>query len=131
MAANTHILWAATALAALAGFSAMVILPGVFRRRQEDAARRQIALTDALDAAIGPIVAPVVTKAIFGPWRVEVAVPLGHPLMVGRLLEVTHGSLSAGGLDAGAYRILLVPRPESDRPAPRPRGRWASHPLSA
>jgi hypothetical protein len=131
MDATLHIVWALIALFVVVGFTALTILPGMVRERRQEAVRRQIALTDALDSALGPVVAPIVTKPLFAPWRVEIAVPLSHPVMVGRLLGIAHCSLSAGGLAPDAYRIVLVAQPEPDDAFRQPCGDLAHRPLSA
>lgn len=110
-------------LLALGFFAALVglpVLPDRLRRRREEAIGRQIALTDALDAALGPIVAPVVRRPLWGPWRVELAAPLADPAVLGRILAVTQAVFSAPGPAPGPrYRILLALRPEPS-PTRRP-----------
>ena len=73
-------------------------------------------LTDAIDARLGPIVSPVVTKPLWGPWRVRIAMPLTRPAPLGRILAITHGVLS--GIDRGNpghYRIVLTPKERHPR----------------
>jgi hypothetical protein len=52
-------------------------------------AARQVLLTDAIHAELGPIVSPVVEKRAFGGWRVVLAVPARRARDVGRLIAIT------------------------------------------
>jgi hypothetical protein len=82
----------------------------------KEAIQRQIALTDAIDARLGSIVSPVVTKPLWGPWRVRIAMPLTRPMPVSRILAITHGVLS--GIDRGnpgRYQVVLTPREKPAR----------------
>ena len=83
-------------------------------RRRAATVARQIRLTDAITAELGPIVAPVVTRRLWGPWQVEVTMPLGRPAVVGRVFEITHRVLP------GRYEIWLTP--------PAPPGDSRRHP---
>ena len=74
-------------------------------------------LTDALADEVGAIVAPVVERRR-GAWRVSVAVPLGPPRVVARILGVLHRTL--GRIGPERYEIVLSPQ-ESAPPAPAPR----------
>ena len=128
--------WAVIALLVVLGFVGSAILPGWLRRRRSESARRQIVLTDALDAELGPIVAPVVTRPFWGPWRIEIAAPLARPITVGRILAVTRRALGSDGMAPDAYRVLLCDRPDSTRGAGKFRAggagkRWASDPAAA
>jgi len=137
MEANLTVLWTAVALFVLAGFVGMAVLPGWLRTRRREAIRRQIVLTDALDGRLGPIVSPVVKRPFLGPWRIEIAVPLGQPATVGRVLAVAHETLSAAeGMGPSSYRIVLTAQPDSiheprETRARRTAGRWAGHPVAA
>ena len=95
---------------------APILLVGWLRSRRQETIQRQIALTDAIDARLGPIVSPVVTKPLWGPWRVRIAMPLTRPAPLGRILAITHGVLS--GIDRGNpghYRIVLTPKERHPR----------------
>lgn len=136
MATTLDFAWAVIALLVVLGFVGSAILPGWLQRRRSESARRQIVLTDALDAELGPIVAPVVTRPFWGPWRIEIAAPLARPITVGRILAVTRRALSSDGMAPDAYRVLLCDRPDSTRGAGKSRagraeGRWASNPTAA
>jgi hypothetical protein len=128
--------WAVIALLVVLGFVGSAILPGWLRRRRDESARRQIVLTDALDAVLGPIVAPVVTWPLRGPWRIEIAAPLARPITVGRILAVTRRALGSDGMTPDAYRVVLCDRPDSTRRAGKSRAggpgrRWAGNPAAA
>ena len=55
------------------------------QRRVQSEVARQIALTDALHARFGALLAPVVRRRR-GVWQVSVAVPAEDPRVVGRVL---------------------------------------------
>ena len=125
----------AVTLLLLGGFAAFSVLPDRLRTRRQESIRQQIALTDALDGALGPVFAPVVKRPFLGPWRIEIAAPLVQPTTVGRALAVAHQTLVAEGIDPGGYRIVLTARESAGRKTPRirsrrPSGRWADHPAS-
>jgi len=90
-------------------------------RRREATVARQIRLTDAIAAELGAIVAPVVKRPLWGPWQIELAMPLGRPAMVGRVLAIAHRVLP------GRYEIVVTPQAEplGVRPKPAPRLRAA------
>jgi hypothetical protein len=77
--------------------------------RREAMIARQIRLTDALADELGPIVAPVVAKALAGPWRVAMRVPVGRPATVSRIVAIVHDTLTRAG--AGRYELVLTPEP--------------------
>ncbi len=116
---NPSSLLLAVAIVALYVFlwtGAPILLVGWLRSRRRDAIQRQIALTDAIDARLGPIVSPVVTKPLWGPWRVRIAMPLNRPVPVGRILAITHGVLSGiDRMNPGHYRIVLTPKERHPR----------------
>jgi hypothetical protein len=89
-------------------------------RRRAATVARQIRLTDAISAELGPVVAPVVTRRLWGPWQVELAMPLGRPAVVGRVFEITHRVLP------GRYELRLRPlagRVDSPQHLDEPRDR--------
>jgi hypothetical protein len=83
-------------------------------RRSAAMVARQIRLTDALAAELGPVVAPLVSKPLGQPWRVEVQVPVGRPAVVSRVVAIAHDTLTRTG--AGRYELVLTPAPASTRP---------------
>lgn len=89
----------------------LLALAGWRDRRALAAIARQTRLSDALADEVGVIVAPVVTRR-FGGWRVRIAVPLGRPAVVARILRVLDRTLERLGPDR--YEIVLT----SQEPAP-------------
>jgi hypothetical protein len=134
---QASLLVASMAVFVLLGFALFggpMILVDWFRKRREAAIERQIALTDALDGRLGAMVAPVVTKPLFGPWEVQIAVPCLRFTAVGRILSVVDDVFSgAEGTSSRAYRIFLSVTPGSLRQTREPRSttRWASGPIAA
>ena len=111
---NTSSLLLAAAMVTLYVFlwiGAPILLVGCLRSRRQEAIQRQIALTDAIDARLGAIVSPVVTKPLWGPWRVRIAMPLTRSMPVSRILAITHGVLSAIDRgNPGRYQVVLTPK---------------------
>ena len=85
----------------------LLALAGWRDRRALAATARQVRLSDALADEVGPIVAPVVERRR-GTWRVSVAVPLGRPALVARILSVLDRTL--GRLGPERYEIVLSPQ---------------------
>jgi hypothetical protein len=115
------------ALVILTMFSPLLLILGLLAlaawrdRRREAAVARQIRLTDAIANEIGPIVAPLVSKPLGRPWRVEVQVPVGRPAVVSRIVAIAHDTLTRTG--ARQYELVLTPTPAPARvpgAAPRP-----------
>jgi len=73
------------------------------------AIERQITLTDAIAGELGPVVAPVVRKGLWGPWRIEVAVPWARAATVGRVVAIAHEVFSRG---RGRYELVVTPQEE-------------------
>jgi hypothetical protein len=98
-------------------------LAGWRDRRALATIARQTRLSDALADEVGTIVAPVVTRR-GRAWRVSVAVPLGRPTVVARIVSVLDRTLRRLGPER--YEIVLSPqepaRPVAAcrRPAERP-----------
>jgi hypothetical protein len=119
----------ALSLASLIG--GPMLLMDWLRSWREEATRRQIALTDAIDAELGAIVSPVVKKPLWAPWQIRIAVPFTRPAAVGRILAVAHEVLSAADrMNLGRYQIVLTPKQDSVREEREARGnqsteRWA------
>jgi len=87
------------------------------RRTRREAVRRQIAVTDAIHAALGAVVAPVVHRRLWGPWRLAIAVPFDRPDTVKRVIEVAYTAFDAPErTKAGRFELVLSPQ---DKPVPR------------
>lgn len=118
-----------TLIAAAAGALYLVCLVGGpmvlmdwLRHRREEVTRRQIALTDAIDATLGPVVTPMVRKSLWGPWQIRIAVPFTRPLAVGRILAVVREALSAADrMDPGRCEIIFTPGQDAVREETRAR----------
>ncbi len=111
---------------------AAIVLPSWLERRRREAGELQGTLTGAIDAEVGPIVAPVVKRPFWGPWRIEIAVPLGRADTVGRILARAHKTLSAvDGMHPTAYRLVLAHKSDAVLfpKNPRPR-RFSAPPLA-
>ena len=114
-------------------FGGPVILVDWLRRRRQAAIERQVALTDALDGRFGAMVAPVVTKPLFGPWEIRFAVPLRRSAVAGGILSVVDDVFcGAGGRSASTYRIVLSAKPGllPGTRAPRSTTRWSGGPFA-
>jgi hypothetical protein len=107
------------------------------RKRQEAVIARQIALTDALDGRLGVIVAPVVTKSLFGPWDVRIAMPFLRSTVLARMLSVIDDVFADGkAVPPSAYRIILtvaqdVQHTKTERGLPGPAKKWIHTPVGA
>lgn len=88
------------------------------RKRREIEIARQIALTDALDGRLGAVVAPIVTKTLFGPWEVRIAAPLLLPAAQARMLSVIDDVFAdSTGIAPDSYRVILTVPPDARRAA--------------
>jgi hypothetical protein len=95
----------------------MLVTDWVRARRQEMVAR-QIALTDALDARLGALVAPVVTKPLFGQWEVRIDAPSQWSAVQCEVLAVIDEVFSrVDGATPSAYRVVLRIMPDGRRAA--------------
>ena len=108
------------------------------RKRRETIIERQIALTDALDEQLGTIVAAVVTHPLFGPWKIQIEVPLPwlRSATVAGILPLVDDVFSeVARIGSHSYRIILTAKAGSlpvtrlSR-SPRPTKRWARDPLA-
>ena len=107
------------------------------RKHRDAVTARQIALTDALDGRFGAVVAPVVTKSLFGPWEVRIAMPFLRSTVLARMLSVIDDVFVEGdAVPSSAYRIILTVaedprRVGASRQVHGPAGRWAQTPVGA
>jgi hypothetical protein len=101
----------------------VALLLGSERRQQRVQAEigRQIALTDALHARLGALVAPVVRRR-GGIWQVSVAVPDEAPALVSAVLATVDEMFGRAAYELRLSR-LAEPAPAGPRrPAARPVG---------
>jgi hypothetical protein len=78
---------------------------------------RQIAATDAIHAALGAVVSPVVRRSLWGRWRLMIPVPLDRPDTIAQILEAAAGVFSPSELARpGRFEIVLS---SQERPVPR------------
>jgi hypothetical protein len=94
-------------------FGALLALLTRLERSRAYVIEQQIALTDAIHAELGAVVAPVVAKPVFGPWRVTFAVPFGRPALVEQLIVITSRVLASAS--PAGVRIVLTPRADVRR----------------
>jgi hypothetical protein len=78
------------------------------QRARDDVVARQIMLTDAIHAELGAVVAPVVEKRAFQPWRVVFALPEGRILDMARLISITDRVLGARLRSSGDLQIVFT-----------------------
>ena len=114
-----------------------MVLADWMRTRRQALIARQIALTDALDAQFGALLTPVVTKPLFGPWEVRIAVPPPGSPVLARIIAVTDAVFaSVEGTRPMRYRMDLRVTPTARLAGPDDRGsrgakRWAGPPVTA
>jgi len=78
---------------------------------------RQIAVTDAVHAALGAVVSPVVRRTLRGGWRLTIPVPLDRPDTVTQVLDAAYGAFGAAErMSPAHFEIVLTPQ---ERPVPR------------
>ena len=95
-----------------------------WRRRRQAEVLRQIALTDALHARLGALVAPVVRRR-HRAWQVAVAVPFERPAVVATVLATVHEMF---GQDR--YEVVLSRQAPAARCACTAAGRGRKESLS-
>ena len=105
------------ALFPIALLVAALQLPTWRQRRRLAEIARQIAVTDAIHAALGAVVSPVVRRTLWGGWRLTIPVPLDRPEIVTQVVEAAYGAFSASARSKpGRFEIVLT---QQDRPEPR------------
>ena len=98
-----------------AALVALLLAVDARQRARAEVTARQIMLTDAIHAELGPVVSPVVDKRAFRPWRVTFAVGEGRARDLGRLIAITERVLGAELPTSEVFHIVFT------RPAPLPR----------
>lgn len=84
----------------------LLLLVGRRERAREQRITRQIRVTEAIDAELGAIVAPVVERRLLGGWRIAVAVPLADASTTGRVAALAHAAMQA--IDGRGSRMQIV-----------------------
>ena len=78
---------------------------------------RQIAATDAIHAALGAVVSPVVRRSLRGRWSLAIPVPLDRPDTVMQIVEAASSVFSPSErVKPGSFEIVLSPQ---ERPVAR------------
>ena len=101
----------AVALAPVLAVVALFRIVEYARRARRAEVERQVVVTDAIHRELGAIVAPTVTRRLWGAWQVLIAVPFERPSAVERVVAIAHATLAR--LDparADRLRIVLVPQ---------------------
>jgi hypothetical protein len=87
------------------------------QRARVDAVRRQIALTDAIHAELGAVVAPTVRRRLGGRWQLLIPVPFDRPETVRRVIEVAYAAFGRSeGAEPEPFELVLSPQA---KPVPR------------
>jgi hypothetical protein len=77
---------------------------------------RQIAVTEAIHAALGAVVSPVVRRTLWGGWRLAIPVPLDRPDVVVQVPDAASVAFSAAERTSPRFEIVLTPQ---EKPVPR------------
>jgi hypothetical protein len=85
------------------------------QRARERRLVNQVRVTDAIDAELGSIVAPVVGRRLGGGWRVEVAVPFEDPAVVGRVATLARMAMLQAEPRLSRLELLLSAQAPSGR----------------
>jgi len=110
-------------LSLLVALSPMVVLVAALwlaswrqRMRQTEIAR-QIAVTDAIHAALGAVVSPIARRTLWGGWQLTIPVPLDCPDTVIQVVDAAYGAFGvAERTSPTGFEIVLTPQ---ERPVPR------------
>jgi hypothetical protein len=93
------------------------------QRRRRRVIFRQVALTDAVHRELGPIVAPVVEKRPWGPWRAVMTLSPSRFDRAPRLAAIALEVLGAQGPSGPRMEVVFRPGDEDSRPLARTAGR--------
>ena len=95
--------------------AALLLLAERRQKRQRAEISRQIALTDALHARLGAVVAPVV-RLRNRVWQVSVAVPLDQPAVTAQVLATANEMFGSVAYELRLRRQApVVPAPRAPR----------------
>jgi hypothetical protein len=104
-------------LAPAAILVALMLAVEARQRARADVLARQIMLTDAVHAELGPIVSPVVEKHAFQPWRVVFALPEGRVRDMARLMAITDRVVAARLTPSDELHIVFTRSTHAPRAA--------------
>jgi hypothetical protein len=96
------------ALVPIAVIVALLQLSAWRQRMRLAEVSRQIAVTDAVHAALGAIVSPVVRRKLRRGWRLTIPVPLDRPDTVMQVVEAAHGAFASDEREPGQLEIVLT-----------------------
>ena len=89
----------------------LLLLSDRFQRRALAVVARQIAVTDAIHAELGAVVAPVVRHRLGGRWQIRIPVELDNADTVTQVVRTARGVFDAHeGTRPGRFEIVLSPR---------------------
>jgi hypothetical protein len=92
----------------MAFVTALLLAAGWRERARERRLARQVLVTDAIDAELGPVVAPVVKRRFGGGWRVEVTVPFEEPVLIGRMVALARAAMLRTDPDTSPLDVVLT-----------------------
>jgi hypothetical protein len=103
-----------TALVVLLPVALIVTLLKIIDRRRAwrlAEVGRQIAVTDAIHAELGAVVAPIVRRRSGNRWRLEIAVPFHNLEMVTRVVESASRAFDVDErAEPGRFELVLSPQ---------------------
>ena len=89
----------------------LLLFSGRFQRRAEATIAHQIEVTDAIHAALGAVVSPVVRHRLDGRWQVFIPLELDNADTVTHVVRAARGVFDAHeGTRPGRFEIVLSPR---------------------
>ena len=95
----------------------LLLLSDRFQRRALAVVARQIAVTDAIHAELGAVVAPVVRHRLGGRWQIRIPVELDKPDTVTHVVRAAYDAFDARDRTRqGRFEIVLSPQ---EQPFPR------------
>jgi hypothetical protein len=93
----------------MAAVTVLLLVVGRVQRARDAEIGRQVAVTDAIHAELGPVVSPVVKRRFGRGWQVEIAVPFERPAIVGRVVTIAHAALfRADARTADRVEVVLT-----------------------
>jgi hypothetical protein len=103
---------------------ALLLVAEATQRARERRIARQVAVTDAIDAEFGLVLAPVVTRGRGRGWRVEIAMPLDEAAMVGRVVALAQAAMRRAEPRLASLDVVLrTPTPDNADATPAADGR--------